>query len=47
MNSSFLANKEQACFNYPMVTEWQNVRQPKQLPGKITAQSNLSLFQLH
>ncbi len=47
MNDSFPTNKEQACFNYPMVTEWQSASQPEQLPSKITAQSNLSLFQLH
>lgn len=44
MNSSFLAAMEEACFNYPMVTEWQNQSQLKWLPNEITAQSSLSLF---
>lgn len=44
MNSSFLTTTEEACFNYPLVTEWQSQSQPKWLPNKITAQSSLSLF---
>lgn len=35
MNISFLANKEQACFDYPMVSEWQSTSQPMWLPAKL------------